>query len=176
MELLDAILKRRSIRRFTKDKINIENALKLRMLSSPCNYVSDHQLSIRSNGVATLCQYFHNPIFNFKENEFDVIKTISKQNKVIEDGLLMKDLEHCSKCKYCLVCNSGCRSRAKFLTGDIKSADPGACYLIPRIHKEIVELLPEQTQKVYNSFINPDGLDPQYSKEELLSFLQIRGY
>lgn len=161
---------------YEEDKINIENALKLRMLSSPCNYVSDHQLSIRSNGVATLCQYFHNPIFNFKENEFDVIKTISKQNKVIEDELLMKDLEHCSKCKYCLVCNSGCRSRAKFLTGDIKSADPGACYLIPRIHKEIVELLPEQTQKVYNSFINPDGLDPQYSKEELLSFLQIRGY
>ena len=35
----------------------------------------------------------------------------------------MEELEYCSKCKYCLVCNSGCRSRALFMTGDITDAD-----------------------------------------------------
>lgn len=161
---------------YEEGKVDVKKALKLRMLSSPCDYVADHQLSIRSNGVATLCQYFHNTIFDFRKNGFDVEKTVLGQSSVIENELIMRDLDYCSKCKYCLVCNSGCRSRAKFLTGDIRAADPGACYLLPRIHKELIALLPEQTQNVYNSFINPDGLDPKYTQEDLMNFLKLRGY
>lgn len=161
---------------YEEGKVDVKKALELRMLSSPCDYVADHQLSIRSNGVATLCQYFHNTIFDFRKNGFDVEKTVLGQSSVIENELIMRDLNYCSKCKYCLVCNSGCRSRAKFLTGDIRAADPGACYLLPRIHKELIALLPEQTQKVYNSFINPDGLDPKYTQEDLINFLKLRGY
>lgn len=161
---------------YEEGKINVKRALALRKESSPCDYVADHQLSIRSNGVATLCQYFHNAIFDFRKNGFDVEKTILNQNNVIENKLLMKDLKHCLKCKYCLVCNSGCRSRAKFLTGYIDAADPGACYLAPRIHQEIITLLPEQTQKVYNSFINYDGLNPKYTKNDLINFLKSKGY
>ena len=161
---------------YEEGKVDVPKALELRMLSSPCDYVADHQLSIRSNGVATLCQYFHNAIFDFRKNSFDVEKTILSQNSVIENELTMRDLDYCSKCKYCLVCNSGCRSRAKFLTGDIKDADPGACYLLPRIHKELIVLLPEQTQKVYNSFINVDGLNPKYTKKDLIKFLKSKGY
>ena len=160
----------------TDGEKNLEKALETRGLFSPCDYVADHQLSIRSNGVATLCQYFHNTIFDFKANDLDVEKSIANQNFVIENELLMKDLEYCSKCKYCLVCNSGCRARAQFLTGDIKDADPGACYLFPRIQKEIIPLLPEETQKVYNSFINWDGLEPKYTAEELKEFLKLQGY
>ena len=103
-------------------------------------------------------------------------KSIVNQNFVIENELLMKDLEYCSKCKYCLVCNSGCRARTQFLTGDIKDADPGACYLFPRSQKEIIPLLPDETQKVYNSFINWDGLEPKYTAEELKEFLKLQGY
>ncbi len=162
--------------RYEEGKVDVVKALEARNLSSPCDYVADHQLSIRSNGVATLCQYFHNTIFDFKQNDFDIERAILNQNSVIENELIMKDLSYCSRCKYCLVCNSGCRSRAKFLTGNIKSADPGACYLIPRIHNEIITLLPEETQKVYNSFINFEGLEPQFTKSNLIDFLKLRGY
>ena len=75
-----------------------------------------------------------------------------------------------------MVCNSGCRSRAEYLTGNIKEADPEACYLLPRIHEELIVLLPEQTQKVYNSFINVDGLNPKYTKRDLIKFLKAKGY
>ena len=162
--------------KYEEGKVDFENALSSRLLLSPCDYVAEHQLSIRSNGVATLCQYFHNAIFDFKANNFDVEKTIASQNSVIENELLMQELKHCSKCKYCLVCNSGCRSRAIFLTDDITDADPGACYLFPRIHKEIIPLLPEETQKVFNSFINTRGLEPKYTKPELIDFLQKKGF
>ena len=155
---------------------DIEAALAGRAKLSPCDYVADHQLSVRSNGAATLCQYFHNTIFDFKGNSFNVEKAISHRKNVIENELLMRDLEHCSKCEYCLVCNSGCRSRAQFLTEDITDADPGACYLMPRVHKEIIPLLPEETQKVYNSFINNNGLKPKYTVAELKKFLQKKGY
>ena len=154
----------------------IEKLLSARKMSSPCDYVVDHQLSIRSNGIATLCQYFHNTIFDFRANSFDIEKTISHKNYVLENELLMKELKHCLKCKYCLVCNSGCRARAQFLTGDITDADPGACYLLPRIHNEIILLLPKETQKVYNSFINSNGLMPKYTDLELKKFLQESGY
>lgn len=162
--------------KYDDSNFNFAECLSSRLMSSPCNYVADHQLSIRSNGVATLCQYFHNTIFDFSKNNFDVEKTISNQNSVIENEILMKDIPYCSKCKYCMVCNSGCRSRAIFLTGDIMDADPCACYLFPRIHKEIISMLPEETQKVYNSFLNPVGLEPKYSKNELINFLQEKGY
>lgn len=162
--------------RYEVGKVSIKTALEERLLLSPCDYVADHQLSIRSNGVATLCQYFHNTIFDFRGSNFNVEETILNQRNVLENELLMRDLQHCSKCKYCLVCNSGCRSRAKFLTGNIKDSDPGACYLLPRIHKEIVPLLPGDTQKVYNSFINPNGLNPKYTRSELIEFLQKKGY
>lgn len=161
---------------YEEGNVNLKKALDLRMLSSPCDYVADHQLSIRSNGVATLCQYFHNAIFDFRKNGFDVKQTILSQSSVIENELTMQDLDYCSKCKYCLVCNSGCRSRAQFLTGNIKDADPGACYLLPRIHQELIVLLPKQTQKVYNSFINLDGLNPKYTREDLIGFLKAKGY
>lgn len=156
--------------------IDIDTALATRIKLSPCDYVADHQLSIRSNGVATLCQYFHNPIFDFRGNNFNVEDTVVHKKHAIENELLMSNLEYCSQCEYCLVCNSGCRSRAQFLTGDITDADPGACYLLPRIHKEIIPLLPEETQKVYNSFINPNGLKPKYNVADLKEFLQKNGY
>lgn len=155
---------------------DIETALAAREMLSPCDYVADHQITVRSNGIATLCQYFHNAIFDFKGNGLNVEKALSHRKDVIENKLLMQDLKHCSKCKYCLFCNSGCRSRAQFLTGDITDADPGACYLLPRVHKEIIPLLPEETQKVYESFINNNGIDPKYTEVELKKFLQEKGY
>lgn len=155
---------------------DIKNALAVRAKLSPCDYVADHQLSVRSNGVATLCQYFHNDIFNFKEYNFNIENAIMHEKNVIENELLMSNLEYCSKCKYCLICNSGCRSRAQFLTDDITDADPGACYIFPRVHNEIIPLLPDETRKVYNSFVNHDGLIPKYSDAELKKFLHNKGY
>ena len=162
--------------KFEERKINIKSALDSRLVSSPCDYVTNHQVTIRSYGVATLCQYFHNNIFDFKAHNFNVEESIKDKSEVIENELVMKDLDHCSRCMYCIVCNSGCRSRAKFLTGDVKDADPSSCYIVQRVHKEIMPLLPEDTQKVYNSFINPNGLLPKYSKKDLLYFLKERGY
>mgnify|MGYP003322605336 CR=1 FL=1 len=88
----------------------------------------------------------------------------------------MKDLKYCSKCKYCLVCNSGCRSRAEFLTGDILDADPGACYLHQLVHKEIMTMLPREIFHIYEGYINSDGLEPKYDYDDFKIFLRKRGY
>jgi len=156
--------------------IDIEEMMKRRVLLSPCDYVADHQLSIRSNGQATLCQYFHNTIFDFKKYDFNTEETVKNQKEVVENELLMEDLEYCKKCKYCLVCNSGCRSRVQFLTGDIKDADPVACYLYPKMQEDIIPLLPVEVQKAYNSFINPNGEEPKYSAKDLEKILESKGY
>ena len=156
--------------------IDTVHVLNQRILSSPCDYVADHQLSIRSNGQATLCQYFHNTIFDFKKYDFNVEETIKKQNEVTENELMMEDLNYCKDCKYCLVCNSGCRSRVEFLTGDITDSDPVACYLYPMIQRKLIPLLPEEVQKAYNSFINPYGKQPKYTEKDLNKFLESKGY
>lgn len=156
--------------------IDISTMLQHRYLASPCDYVADHQLSIRSNGKATLCQYFHNTIFDFKEFSFNVEETVKNQKKAMEMELLMEDLKYCKNCKYCMVCNSGCRSRVQFLTGDITDADPVACYLYPMIQKELITMLPTEVQKVYNAFINYSGTEPKYSEEDLKYFLESKGY
>ena len=93
-----------------------------------------------------------------------------------ENNLKMEDLKYCSSCKYCLVCNSGCRSRANFITGDLKEPDPTACYLTSRICNEIIPILPLDVQKVYNSFIIKTANSPKYTRESLLELLHKRGY
>lgn len=143
---------------------------------SPCDYIASHQLSIRSNGIATLCQYFHNPIFDYKQAGFDVPKALENRNPFEEDEITMGDLQYCSKCKYCMVCNSGCRSRALFLTGDIHDADPGACYLHQMVHKEIMSMLPNYVQSIYEGYINPNGLEPKYNTEDFKKILKEKGY
>lgn len=154
---------------------DINSALQRRLELSPCDYVADHQISIRSDGTATLCQYFHNTIFDFKKFNYDAIETVRNARMVDEYEILMKDLDYCSRCKYCLVCNSGCRARAKFLTGSIKDADPGACYLTKMVHKEIIPLLPLNTQKAYNLCLNEKGTPPKYTITDLETFLKEKG-
>lgn len=157
-------------------EIDLGKRLTSRLELSPCDYITRHQLSVRSNGEATLCQYFHNPIFDFAKTDFDVYEAVKKRVAFIEDELVMRDLLYCRKCKYCLVCNSGCRSRAQFLTGNIRDADPGACYLHPMVHHEIMSMLPEKVQRIYNGLIIPDGLEPKYDLKSLTQFLKEKGY
>lgn len=158
-------------------EFNVNEELKKRLLLSPCNYVTDHQLTIRSNGKATLCQYFRNTIFDFKRHGYiDVADAMCNEKFTYENNLKMEDLKYCSSCKYCLVCNSGCRSRANFITGDLKEPDPTACYLTSRICNEIIPILPLDVQKVYNSFIIKTANSPKYTRESLLELLHKRGY
>lgn len=158
------------------EQIKIDEVLDIRKRLSPCDYVTEHQLSIRSNGIGTLCQYFHNAIFDFKKYDFNIENVLNNKNDVVEEQLIMQDLEYCFNCKYCLVCNSGCRSRASFLTGDIKFPDPVACYIVRRIHDELIPLLPFDTQNVYNSFINLKGLEPKFNRNDLINILRNKGY
>lgn len=155
---------------------DLTKELNSRLDFSPCDYIASHQLSIRSNGIATLCQYFHNPIFDYKQAGFDVPKALENRNPFEEDEITMGDLQYCSKCKYCMVCNSGCRSRALFLTGDIHDADPGACYLHQMVHKEIMSMLPNYVQSIYEGYINPNGLEPKYNTEDFRKILKEKGY
>ncbi len=141
-----------------------------------CNYVSSHQLSVRSDGSGTLCQYFHHPIYQFKDNHFDVKMTVESAKPYEEFTLKMSDLAYCYQCKYCMVCNSGCRSRAWFLTKDMKDADPVACYFHPLVEKHIMSVFPDYVQEIYRSCLLPDGLEPKYSAEEFREFLRMRGY
>lgn len=157
-------------------EFDFDETLKSRLKLSPCDYITKHQLSVRSNGEATLCQYFHNPIFNFAKAKFDVDKAVKNRVACLEDEITMEDVSYCSKCKYCMVCNSGCRSRAQFLTGDIYDADPGGCYLHPMVHREIMSMLPKKVQRIYERLLIPNGLEPKYSFEELKHFLKEKGY
>lgn len=127
--------------------------------------------------MATLCQYFHNPIFDYKKVNFDISKAIEMRNSFEEDEIMMRDLPYCSKCKYCMVCNSGCRSRALFLTGDIHDADPGAWLSWHQlVHKEIMSMLPDYVQSIYEGYINPNGLMPKYNTEDFRRILKEKGY
>lgn len=155
---------------------DLTKELNSRLDFSPCDYIASHQLSIRSNGIATLCQYFHNPIFDYKQAGFDVPKALENRIPFEEDEITMGDLQYCSKCKYCMVCNSGCRSRALFLTGDIHDADPGACYLHQLVHKKIMSMLPDYVQSIYEGYINPNGLEPKYNTEDFKRILKEKGY
>ncbi len=157
-------------------KFDVHEGLMERLKISPCDYVTSHQLSIRSNGCGTLCQYFHNPIYNFKANNLDVQRAIENLIPFDEFAIAMKDLPYCSKCKYCMVCNSGCRARTKFLTGDIKDADPVACFLHPMVHSKVMSMLPNHVQDIYNGFILPEGLEPKYFLDDLKVFLRKSGY
>lgn len=146
-----------------------------RLKYSPCDYVADHQISVRSDGTATLCQYFHNTILDFKGNNFDIKKTLENKYLNPEYVILMKDLNYCSKCKYCLVCNSGCRARANFLTGDITDADPGACFICQKVIEDIIPILPLNTRKAYMECINPNGLEPKYNIDDLRQIMKEKG-
>ena len=161
---------------FATFELHQQEEYEARLESSPCEYVSLHQLSIRSNGVGTLCQYFHNPIFDFGSAGLDVKVAEENVEPHEEFTLKMADLPHCSKCKYCMNCNSGCRARAKFLTGDIKDADPVACYLHPMVHEKVMSMLPQYVQDIYSGYLLKDGLEPKYSKEDLVEILRRSGY
>ena len=158
------------------NKIDLLNEISKRQHLSPCNYIVNHQISIRSNGEATLCQYFHDPIFEYKKYNFDVEKAICNENCVQENELKVGDLEYCKDCRYIMLCGSGCRSRAKFLTNNIKDADPGACYLHPLVHNSIISMLPQNVQNTYSSYILPRGKKPKYNAKDLVELLRRKGY
>lgn len=67
--------------------------------------------------------------------------------------LIKKDLNYCPECKYFLVCNGGCRSKALYSTNNIKEPDPTSCCLHKLIEKELIPILPYNVQKWYNSFL-----------------------
>lgn len=143
---------------------------------SPCEYVADHQLTIRSNGIASLCQYFRNPIYEFKENDFDIEKSYGLRKHPVENELTKKDLKYCPNCKYFLVCNGGCRSKALYLTNDIKEPDPTSCCLHKLIDEELMPTLPDNVQKWYRKFILNDKNEPKYNMVLLNETLNNKGF
>lgn len=143
--------------------------------SSPCEYVK-HQLTVRSNGTSTHCQYFHDTIYNFEKYNFSVSETFANKENFSISNLKVKDIIHCSKCKYLLNCSTGCRARALALTGDILKPDPVGCYLAVKREKEIIPLLPSEIQDCYKYFLNQNGEEPYYTKSDLDKILETRGY
>lgn len=158
------------------ENFNYDEVFNNRMENSPCNYVTNHQITIRSNGDATLCQYYHNTIFDFKKYNFDAIKAIENKNNCTENEIKLKDLEYCSKCKYVLNCSGGCRASAQYLTDNILNPDPKACYLHPLVYEYIIKSLPDNVIKTYTQYLNNDGLEPKYSKKDFEKFLIEKGF
>ena len=72
------------------DDYDVMANLRERLEKSPCDYVADHQISVRSNGKATLCQYFHNTMFDFKEAGFDVDKAIANDIASKEEDTIVE--------------------------------------------------------------------------------------
>lgn len=156
--------------------IDIKTIYENNMKTSPCEYVADHQLTVRSNGDASLCQYFRNPIYEFKKNNFDVEKSFVRKNHPIENKLIKQDLKYCPNCKYFLVCNGGCRSKALYLTNDIKEPDPTSCCLHKLIDEELMPILPKNVQKWYRKFILSEKQEPKYSTKSLNNILNRKGF
>ena len=157
-------------------KVDIEKVYNESLKQSPCEYVTNHQMTIRSNGSSTLCQYFRNPIYEFKKNNIDIEKSFSNKQHSIEDEMLKKDLNYCPNCKYFLVCNGGCRSKALYLTQSIKEPDPTSCCLQKLIDKEIIPMLPKNVKDWYNSFILVSKKSPKYDTKKLYDLLTNMGY
>lgn len=159
-----------------KNSVDISKVYADNLLLSPCEYVADHQLTVRSNGCASLCQYFRNSIYEFKKNNMDIDKSFFNKNHPIENELIKKDLNYCPDCKYFLVCNGGCRSKALYLTNDIKEPDPTSCCLHKLIDEELMPILPENVRKWYNNFILNDKKIPKYNSEKLTQLLLNKGF
>lgn len=157
-------------------EVDINSIYEKSLELSPCEYVADHQLTIRSNGNASLCQYFRNSIYEFKKNNMDVEKSFIDCNHPIENTLKKNDLKYCSKCRYFLVCNGGCRSKAIYFTDDILNPDPTSCCLHELIEKELIPILPDNVKKWYNSFILENGNSPKYSVFSLNKLLNEKGF
>lgn len=135
-----------------------------------CSYLY-HQMTVRSNGKSTLCQYYHDTIFDFSQYGYNA--TIARQHPLYtpEGTMKLKEVMHCKHCKYVLVCNSGCRSKAQFLTGNIKAPDPVACVVMPLVYSKIVPLLDEKTRMGFNKLII-NGEEPLYSADDLYGFIE----
>ena len=159
-----------------KIKFDLNEVYNKSLELSPCEYVADHQLTIRSNGNASLCQYFRNSIYEFKKNNYNVEKSFADRLHPIENELKKKDLKYCPNCKYFLVCNGGCRSKALYLTESILQPDPTSCCLHKLIDTELMPMLPENVQKWYRKFIISDGIEPKYSAKELIELLNNKGF
>ncbi|WP_226002673.1 radical SAM/SPASM domain-containing protein [Paenibacillus sp. BJ-4] len=153
--------------------IKLDDLISYRLPKSPCHYIS-HQLSIRSNGISTFCQFFHNEIADFRCKSVE--QAFKEKKYVTENEIPLNKIEDCLNCKYILICNSGCRARASILTGNIFSADPVACFMTTRMINELVPLYPENIQQIYNFNINETGNRPKYTAYDLDSFLKKGDY
>lgn len=151
---------------------NLSNSTMLHNLldGSPCAYLY-HQMTIRSNGKSTLCQYYHDTIFDYPKYDFDAHIARSNACHTTEGTMKLSEVQHCPSCKYVLVCNSGCRSKAQFLTGQINSPDPVACVMMPLIYSKIVPILDEKTKMTFQKLINGD-VPPMYTAADLHAFIQ----
>lgn len=156
--------------------MNYESMLKERLEKSPCDYVTEHQITIRSNGVSTLCQYFHDSIYDFRRYKYCTIKALRNQKKRTENIICMRDVKPCAECRYCLICNSGCRARAKYLTENIYNADPAACYMYMLIYERLVPILPDNLKEAYLYIVNRNGKSPKYSEKQLCDLFRKRGF
>ncbi|KHL91224.1 hypothetical protein QW71_35890 [Paenibacillus sp. IHB B 3415] len=154
-------------------KMDLGKVIFQRIQKSPCHYIA-HQLSIRSNGVSTFCQFFHNQIMDF--NNKTVEQAIEGKNHVTENEIPLSKIEYCASCKYILICNTGCRARASILTGNILDADPVACFVTLKVMNELVPMYPENMKKIYYFNINEVGNEPKYTAADLDLFLKTGDY
>ncbi|WP_438431432.1 radical SAM/SPASM domain-containing protein [Gorillibacterium sp. sgz500922] len=157
------------------DDADLDEVLEERLLDSPCDYIS-HQLTIRSNGQATFCQYYHHAIYDFAKHGLNVSEAVAHANPVLENDSSLERIRPCNECKYVLLCNSGCRARAEYLTGNALGADPVGCFMIPRMIREIAPVLPGETQRILTNLIVDKGKEPIYTQRDLEVFLKDGGF
>ncbi len=155
------------------DYMDIDNKKMLDSIlgTSPCAYI-DHQMTIRSNGQSTLCQFFHNAIIDYRKHDFST-KNIIETNKPREISIKTKDIKHCKKCKYLLVCNTGCRAKAEFLTGSMLNPDPTYCVIMPLLYEKIIPLYNKGANKAFEKLLI-GNVEPYYDYNDLKEMMSLR--
>jgi len=117
--------------------------------SHPCDY--RRVLAIRPDGGMSYCATWNKVFGNVLKEEINDI-TLKKEWQDFEK-IKIKNLNKCNKCKYLKICGGGCRARAFYSTGNIRSPDPLACQVYELSEKYIWPILPKKVKNILYSSI-----------------------
>ena len=146
------------------------------MSAHPCLYEFDF-LCINANGDLIFCPALNIPYASVKEAS--IMEAVSASSQLRDFKTITIGSLSCGNCRYLKICGGGCRADAYRWLGDFRTLDPNACCIMRRVEEQILPLLNEAEQKVYNQLINSAGdwppVDGENIEKAVAKFLEKGG-
>ncbi len=141
-----------------------EEYTKFNLETHPCLYNFDF-LCVNANGDLIFCPALNLPYASVKK--MGIMEAVSasswlKDFKTITIGSLL-----CGNCRYLKICGGGCRTDAYRWLGSLRTIDPNSCCMMAWVEKQIMPLLNQSEQKVYQKLINFAGDFPLVDGENI---------